>query len=155
MNKAIATETNDNQEREYSRRELLKMLVPKEIFPAKGILTIDKTRCSGCALCAQECATGALTVEGEDSIRILFHFQLCDSCGECVSICPEKCLKLEDRIEKKPLVVLFEDEYARCSKCGVVIGSQAMIKQIRAKFINGDPKIIENLSRCPACKGKK
>jgi len=146
---------NDIREKEYSRRELLKMVVPNGVFTDKRRLIIDKLKCTGCAICAQECLTGALSAQGEESIKIVFHYQICDSCGECTEICPDKCIQLESGIQEEPQVVLFEDEYARCNRCGVIIGSAAMIKKIQMKLNNSDPEITENISRCPACKGKK
>jgi len=178
MGKMKAEIKHDNHDKEYSRRELLQMAVPKGIFPSEEKLILNKTECSGCAICAQECLTGALTVEGEKSISLVFRYQQecltgaltvegeksislvfryqkCDACGECVEICPEKCLKLESGKNESPQVILFEDEYAHCTKCGVVIGSKSMIKNIQSKFVNSGQTIMENLSRCPACKGKK
>jgi ferredoxin len=155
MGKMKAEIKHDNHDKEYSRRELLQMAVPKGIFPSEEKLILNKTECSGCAICAQECLTGALTVEGEKSISLVFRYQKCDACGECVEICPEKCLKLESGKNESPQVILFEDEYAHCTKCGVVIGSKSMIKNIQSKFVNSGQTIMENLSRCPACKGKK
>jgi ferredoxin len=155
MGKMKAEVKHDGHDKEYSRRELLQMVVPKGIFPSEEKLTLNKTECSGCAICAQECLTGALTVEGEESISLVFRYQKCNACGECVEICPEKCMKLESGKNESPQVILFEDEYARCTKCGVVIGSKSMIKNIQSKFVNSSQTIMENLSRCPACKGKK
>lgn len=153
MSKTKAAAKNDIEDKEYSRRELLQMVVPKAIFPNKGRLTIDKEKCSGCALCAQECLTGALTVEGDESISLVFHAQKCDFCGECIEICPEKCLYIETGKNTLSPEILFEDEFARCTKCGVVIGSKAMIGKIESKFESSNQKTIANLYRCPACKG--
>jgi len=143
---------NESDIKEFSRRELLHMAVPKGIFPNKRRLLINKMECTGCALCAQECVTGALAVEGDESINLVFDYQKCDSCGTCIEICPEKCMKLESGKYESSPVTLFEDEFARCTKCGVVIGSKSMLKKLLAKFNVENKNISANLYRCPACK---
>jgi formate hydrogenlyase subunit 6/NADH:ubiquinone oxidoreductase subunit I len=142
-------------DREYSRRELFKIAVPRGVLPAKGHLTLDRSKCSACVLCAGECPSGALTAEGEESLSLVFRQEKCDSCGLCVKVCPEDCLKLESGAGEATPVVLYEDEFARCRNCGVVIGSRALIERVRAKLGKSDAMIVHQLRLCPFCKGKK
>ena len=120
---------------EISRRDLFSMVVPKGVLPQKTHLTIDGSKCTGCTLCAAECTTSALYAEGEDRIRLLFRHELCDSCRLCSDICPEACITLEAGPGSASPVVLFEDEFARCGNCGAVIGSKAMIQQMKKKLV--------------------
>jgi ferredoxin len=139
-------------ERQITRRELFRMVVPRGVFPTKGDLVLDPIKCTACALCAQECPTGALTVDGTESVSFVFCEDLCDSCGLCIKICPEQCLKLERGTGKSGTVVLLEDEFARCTNCGAVIGSRAMIRQISSKLSKTDFTITSELQLCPECK---
>ncbi len=143
-----------NTAEEYTRRELFQMTVPRGLFPTRGLLVLDKVKCSACALCVQECPTGALIVDGTESITLIFHENLCDSCGLCLKVCPEQCLKLERGSEKAESFVFFKDEFARCKECGVVIGSQAMINRIHSKLGINDSTLARGLQLCPECKGK-
>jgi ferredoxin len=138
-----------------SRRDLFNMVVPKGVLPQKGHLTIDVSRCTGCALCAAECTANALYVEGEDRIRLLFRHEMCDSCRLCLDICPEACLTLEKGPGEASPVVLFEDEFTRCGNCGAVIGSKAMIQRMKEKLEKYDKAILDKLELCPQCKGMR
>ncbi|UCH43408.1 MAG: 4Fe-4S binding protein [Dehalococcoidales bacterium] len=122
-----------------------------------GRLELDGSRCSGCGLCVIECPTEALTLSsGDESSRILFRHDLCVACGRCADICPEKCLKVERVLEVDKLqnsaVVLFEGNLARCRCCGNIIGSQAMVRQLRLKLTNGEGSLASQLELCPECK---
>jgi ferredoxin len=142
-------------DREYTRRELLEMAIPKGIIRQKGHLVLDKTKCSSCVLCAGECPTGALKAEGEESVSLVFSNEKCDSCALCVKICPEKCLELKPGEGGKSPEILMEDDFARCKNCGVVIGSRVMLARVSDKLRNSDPLLVHKLQLCPFCKGKK
>ncbi len=144
----------DGFAREVTRREMLRMVVPSGVFPSKGHLILDRIQCSACALCAQECLTGALTVDGTESVSLTFQDDLCDSCGLCLDICPEKCLKLESGNGKAGTVILFSDDFARCQECGAVIGSRAMVERVRSKLGVADSTIVAKQQLCPECKGR-
>lgn len=140
---------------EMSRRDLFSMVVPKGVLPQKGHLTIDASRCTGCTLCAAECTNNALYAEGEDRIKLLFRYELCDSCRLCTDICPESCITLEIGTGETSPVVLFEDEYSRCGNCGIAIGSKAMIQRMKKKLEKHDKAILDKLELCPQCKGMR
>lgn len=137
---------------EISRRELLQKLSPL------GKVSLDTTKCTGCGLCAQECPTGALAFilsEESDTFRLLFRHGLCVACGQCVEICPEKCLQVERLFKVDKLdgqTVLFEDEIARCSRCGRPVGPKTMIDKLRARMIASGHPLTSQLGLCPDCK---
>lgn len=139
--------------KDLSRRELLKMAVPARGLLRSPRLMLDRERCSACALCARDCPNEAITASGDDGIRVIFRSDLCDWCGVCVESCPEKCLRLEQ--DDKPgeaAALLFQDEFARCRKCGSIIGSKAMIRRVTSKLHAGDDALAARIQLCPACK---
>jgi MinD superfamily P-loop ATPase len=54
----------------------------------KPFVVIDNEKCTGCGICADECAFEAIVVEDE-SARIL---ETCTGCLCCVEICPNEAL---------------------------------------------------------------
>ena len=142
---------------ELSRRELLQSVIPGRDLLSAIRPVVDRTACSGCALCARDCPNEAITATGDEAIVITFRSDLCDGCGTCANTCPEKCLRLEcyDATTISESMILFEDELERCAACGRVIGSKAMVRLIRAKLESRDPAIGVSAGFCPVCKGRK
>lgn len=144
--------TMNSKKGKISRRELLQKLSPL------GKVSLDATKCTGCTLCTQECPTGALSASsGEESntFRLLFKHGTCVACKLCVEICPEKCLQVERLLEPDKLdgqSVLFEDEIARCSRCGGPIGNRKMIDILRARTAASGHPIMDQFELCPGCK---
>ncbi len=141
-------------EREISRRELLRRLSPL------GKVKLDSSRCTGCGLCAAECPTEALLVsssEETNTYQLLFKHSLCVACGRCIQVCPEQCLRLERGLELDKIdnpVSLFEDEIARCAKCGKPIGPRAMVNKIKAKVLATGHSSSSQFELCSECKVK-
>src|SRR5512146_3272451 len=121
-----------------SRREFLKGFLPKN----SGQLLIDREKCTGCALCAIECPTKALTIHPgaeKDSYRLLFHEETCNACGLCEKSCPEHCLQFVDGELKKDepgkeTKVVFEDNLSTCVRCGVPLFPRSMVRKLEAKI---------------------
>lgn len=139
---------------EISRRELLQRLSPL------GKVNLDTAKCTGCGLCARECPTGALRImlsEEPDAFRLLFQHGGCVACGQCVETCPEKCLQVERLLELDKMAsqsVLFEDRIARCSRCGVTIGTKSMIDKLQARIIASGHSSNLRFGLCPDCKAQ-
>lgn len=140
---------------EISRRELFKMASPL------GQITLEKASCTGCGLCAGECATGAITVElDKDSgnYRLLFRHMRCVACNACVEICPEKCLGMERTLKPEsingPAETLFTDVIVRCQQCNTPIGSRSMIDSIKSKVSLAGELPSTHFELCPECKAK-
>lgn len=142
-------------EREMGRRDLFRMMTPKRNLLTGTVVVLDKDRCSACALCARDCPSGAIAASGDTGVSISFRSSLCDACGICAEVCPEKCIQLNQVGGKyESNVVLFQDEFARCEKCGIVISSKAMIKRVRARLQAGKGSLAAKIQLCPVCKGK-
>ncbi len=58
-----------------------------------GEVKIDQEKCSGCSLCAQTCASGALEVIDKKA-RMIQELPMCMSCGDCVAICSEDAIEI-------------------------------------------------------------
>ena len=144
----------DDSKGEISLRELLNRLSPL------GKVSLDAAQCTGCGLCAQECPTGALTVmlsEESDTFRLLFKHGGCVACGQCAEICPEKCLHVERLLELDEMdsqSVLFEDEIARCPRCGGAVGPRAMIDKLQARMIASGHSPAAQCGLCSECKAQ-
>jgi MinD superfamily P-loop ATPase len=55
---------------------------------------IDRSLCSGCALCADACRFGAIQMEGGASVNPL----RCEGCGVCQLVCPAGAVMLESHV---------------------------------------------------------
>lgn len=125
-----------------------------------GILELDGSRCTGCGLCVRDCPTGALAASSsEDGYQLLFKHDYCVACGRCIEVCPEQCLGLEHVLDLDlaglSAAVLFEDDFARCRRCGQIIGSRAMIDSLRVKMSPLSGSLSAQLELCPRCKAEQ
>lgn len=55
------------------------------------IITVDGARCIGCGLCADDCPTANILMEGGKAVIMA---QDCIKCGHCQAICPENAVSL-------------------------------------------------------------
>ncbi len=92
-------------------------LVVERILHAKRYsLTLDRTRCTGCGICAEACPKEAIEVkkapeteEGEAKPPVIdIDEQKCQYCGICEALCPFGAL--EHRVDGKPWVAVVETE---------------------------------------------
>jgi Pyruvate/2-oxoacid:ferredoxin oxidoreductase delta subunit len=64
-------------------------------MPARSIVKIDTEKCTGCGLCAQACAEGAIQIV--DGKARLVSDSYCDGLGACLGHCPEGAITIEQR----------------------------------------------------------
>ncbi len=54
-------------------------------------LVLTSEKCQGCGICAKNCPTGALILDGD---KVTFNDEKCIYCRECEAICPVTAIKL-------------------------------------------------------------
>jgi Pyruvate/2-oxoacid:ferredoxin oxidoreductase delta subunit/coenzyme F420-reducing hydrogenase delta subunit len=123
-----------------------------------GKVTLDAAKCTGCAVCAAQCPTDALTdLKAAGSSKLVFRQESCVGCGQCVDVCPEKCLHLTKVLEVSKLnrqpEMIFEGEFAHCRICGAPFAPRAMIESVRAR-LGATGEAALRLEICPKCRMK-
>ena len=123
-----------------------------------GKITLDATKCTGCAVCAAQCPTDALTdLKARDSSKLVFRQESCVGCGQCVDVCPEQCLHLTkvlevDKLNHEPQMI-FEGDFVHCRVCGTPFAPKAMIESVRARLgVTGEA--AQRMETCPKCRMK-
>lgn len=53
---------------------------------------VDKSLCTACGICVDECPTQALDLE---DVAILARTDDCSECGTCADVCPNESIALE------------------------------------------------------------
>ena len=62
-------------------------------MPKRQMIEIDREKCTGCALCINACAEGALAIDDENKANVVNEI-FCDGLGACLDVCPEDALKV-------------------------------------------------------------
>ena len=124
-----------------------------------GVVRVDAQTCSGCGACAGACPTGALSYQRrEGGVALTFDARLCSGCGACVAPCPERAAGAIavtrttglSRLSRGPQV-LFQDQEARCQRCGASIAPRALLGRVAAALGGDYPReVVERL--CPRCR---
>lgn len=66
----------------------------------RGLVTVNKEKCSGCGKCVESCSMEAIRLHSEKNIPLI-----CDQCGGkplCVEKCPTKALEYAERETSQP-----------------------------------------------------
>jgi len=63
----------------------------KQEFKGSKLAVIDKSKCSECDECERNCRFNAIKDFVVDPV-------LCEGCGVCVYVCPEKAIRLEEKV---------------------------------------------------------
>ena len=50
---------------------------------------VHAEECVGCGVCAENCAHGAITVDGHAQV----DYDKCRGCGRCIGVCPTKAMR--------------------------------------------------------------
>jgi ferredoxin len=123
-----------------------------------GKIALDASKCTGCAVCAAQCPTDALTdLKATDSAKLVFRQESCVGCGQCVDACPEKCLHLTkvlevNKLNREPQIV-FEGDFVHCRVCGTPFAPKAMIESVRAR-LGTTGEAARRMEICPQCRMK-
>ena len=123
-----------------------------------GKITLDATKCTGCAVCASQCPTDALTdLNATDASRLVFRQESCVGCGQCVDVCPEKCLHLTKVLEVSKLnhepQTIFEGDFVHCRVCGAPFAPRAMMESVKAR-LGATGEAAQRMETCPKCRMK-
>ena len=127
-----------------------------------GGLTVNADGCTLCLACVSACPTGALKAN-EELPMLRFAENICVQCGLCQSVCPEKVIALEPRIDfaawSAVPAVIKEEEPFHCISCGKPFGTKSTIDRIAAKlegkhwmFAGENAKRIAVISMCDDCR---
>jgi Pyruvate/2-oxoacid:ferredoxin oxidoreductase delta subunit len=65
------------------------------MMSVRNVVKIDTEKCTGCGLCAQACAEGAIQIV-EGKARLVSD-SYCDGLGACLGHCPEGAITIEQR----------------------------------------------------------
>lgn len=125
-----------------------------------GVIHIRPEACTGCAMCAVRCPTGALTATRGDRLSITFDPARCTACAQCVPGCPEAerdAIRLSAAVDLPSLRAgvgeLFGDEEVRCAACGKPVAPEAMMARMR-ELLDDDGSLLDVIGRtCIDCRG--
>jgi Fe-S-cluster-containing hydrogenase component 2 len=64
---------------------------------------VDERLCTGCGLCLDACARGAISIVGRAAS---VDEGLCTACGRCVDVCPSDAIVLVETVEPEPAALV-------------------------------------------------
>ncbi|MEI6100886.1 MAG: 4Fe-4S dicluster domain-containing protein [Eubacteriales bacterium] len=81
----------------FSKPATTKYPYIKKTFPAatRGHIDINVDDCIFCGICSKRCPSSAIMVDRAAKRWEISPFGCCQ-CGECVSVCPKKCLFMKN-----------------------------------------------------------
>ncbi len=158
-----------------NRKELM---LKRNFLTRNYLLSLNKSLCNGCGLCAEICPKEAITVipaeiaEGRLAKKPAIDFDInsCILCGECAVLCPLNALRME--VDGKDISVVVKNDafpvlrkeikvaIEKCNpKCGLVCQNECPSEAIKISTENSENgKILEisevqiNESLCFYCK---
>jgi 4Fe-4S ferredoxin len=107
-----------------------KLTLKRHFLTRDYLLSLDKTLCNGCGLCAEICPKTAITVTpakiAEDHLEkkpaIVFDVNSCNLCGECAVLCPLNALRME--IDGKGVSTLVKNEAFPVLLKGITVATE-------------------------------
>jgi Pyruvate/2-oxoacid:ferredoxin oxidoreductase delta subunit len=117
------------------------------------LVEVDSEKCSVCEVCAHACSCGAIRSDQTgEKLVIIFRYELCDGCKECVQRCPEQAMILEPTRsppDHKDGVILASSDLLMCSVCGTQFAPLSKL-QAAAKKRGDDAALVRE--QCPLCR---
>jgi ech hydrogenase subunit F len=101
----------------FSKPATTKYPYIKKTFPAatRGHIEISIDDCIFCGMCSKRCPSATISVDRAAKKWEINRFGCCQ-CGECVSVCPKKCLFMKNEYTapgpKKTNAVYIKQEAA-------------------------------------------
>ena len=79
--------------------------IQEAVVSSNWIMTVDRSRCSGCGRCVQACPVESIDLEEEPQEerplkKAVNHEELCLGCGVCVAVCPTGALGMAPRAQR-------------------------------------------------------
>ncbi|MBI5805486.1 4Fe-4S dicluster domain-containing protein [candidate division TA06 bacterium] len=109
--------------------------LPVEGF--RGKLTIDVSKCIGCAGCANVCPSRLIIVTDKKAVRRLdFYLERCTYCGRCADVCPEKAITMTQEFETatndvhNDMHISAEVYMGTCQRCGRCFETQTILDKM-------------------------
>jgi 4Fe-4S ferredoxin len=140
------------------KTENRKELTLKRSFLTRNyLLSLNKSLCNGCGLCAEICPKEAITLVPAETAEgrlvkkpsIDFDVTACILCGECAVLCPLNALRME--VDGKEASVVVENEafpvlrkeievdVKKCSSdCGLVCQTECPAEAIKVSTLRSD-----------------
>ena len=126
----------------------------------RRIITIDKEKCTGCALCVNACHEGAIGLK--DGKAVLLREDYCDGLGDCLPACPADAIHPISPADKSSIQIGHAvwirkncvplTDGVNCGNCARHC-PVAAIEMVPSEVDNPDsPKIpVVNVERCIGC----
>lgn len=105
------------------------------------IVTVDPQRCKRDGLCVRICDK-VFAQEGEGSVPVVAHEEHCNSCGQCLLICPVGAITLKDCPPEKVHPVNRE-LLPSCESLREMIVTRRSIRNFQKKDV--EKEVIENI----------
>jgi heterodisulfide reductase subunit A len=90
---------------EAAAQRALAILARDEISSGRIVSEVNERRCSLCEVCIDSCPYGA-RIKDEENRRIVVREPICQGCGVCAMVCPNKASKLRGFKEKQMLSLI-------------------------------------------------
>lgn len=83
------------------RKELAQVM-----WRAEYVALIDQNHCKGCRLCQKQCLFAAVDYDRQNT-KCRINLSKCYGCGVCRAVCPEKAIKLHNRLDHPEVANLW------------------------------------------------
>lgn len=118
------------------------------------MITIDKERCRGDALCVRVCPASCLRMRNGKAAPVPLAGRACLGCGQCMAVCPEQAVSLAVYGEKKAVPAPSLPDFAVSS---ALIRSRRSVRHYKRKPVPRDVmlKALETARYAPTGKNRQ